>query len=338
MKRCIALSAKGFGKVAPNPMVGCVIVCNGKIIGEGYHQKVGEAHAEINAIKSVKDKTLLKKSTLYVSLEPCSHHGRTPPCADAIVKHGIKRIVIGSVDPNPLVRGKGIQKLIHNGCDIVTGVLEKDCMELNKRFFTFYHEKRPYIVLKWTMTKDGYIDKKRSKKEKPLKITGKDTDKLSHRWRSEEQAIMAGTNTIIMDNPELTTRHVKGKSPIRIIIDRNLKVPANSKIFNNFAGVIVLNSKKNSKSGNVEYLKVKFKGEMLDTVLNELYKQNIQSVMVEGGAKLLNSFIRQGLWDEARVFSSNVKIGNGIKAPVLKVSLVSKEKIGNVILSQYIKP
>ncbi len=328
MRLCINLAAKGFGHVSPNPMVGCVIVYNGKIIGEGYHKKYGQAHAEINAIRSVKNKTLLKESTLYVTLEPCAHYGKTPPCADAIVKLGIKRVVIGSVDPNPQVKGKGIAKLVKGGCDVVTGVLEKECIDLNRRFFTFHREKRPYIILKWAMTKDGFMDSIRSPDEKPLKITGVAADKLSHTWRSEEQAIMIGTNTALMDNPSLTTRLVKGNSPVRVLIDRSLRVPLNSKVFNNFASVIVLNEKKSSKKGNVEFVKVKFKGDELRPLLNELYKRNLQSVIVEGGAKLLNSFIKEDLWDEARMFVSNKEIGRGVKAPLINSSLLSKIKVG----------
>jgi len=341
MKQCLQLAGKGLGNVSPNPMVGCVIVYDGKVIGEGYHEKFGAAHAEINAIRSVENKRQLKGSTLYVSLEPCAHHGKTPPCADAIVKYGIKKIVIGSIDPNPLVKGKGIAKLMRHGCDIITGVLEKECMDLNKRFFTFHREKRPYIILKWAMTKDGYIDKKRKKVEKPLKITGIEADKLSHAWRSEEQAVMVGTNTVIMDDPMLTTRlasgKIKGRSPIRIVVDRSLRTPYNSKIFNNFASVIVLNDKKSSMAGNVEYVKVKFKGDNLTNILSELYKRNIQSVIVEGGAKLLNSFIDQGLWDEARVFVSNQKVRDGVKAPLFGNKASGKIKVGKDTLNNYIR-
>lgn len=335
MKHCFILAAKGLGLVAPNPMVGCVIVYKGKIIGEGYHEKFGKAHAEINAIRSVKNKSLLKDATLYVTLEPCAHYGKTPPCADAIIKHGIKRVVIGSVDPNPLVKGKGIAKLIKGGCDVTTGVLEKECMELNKRFFTFYREKRPYIILKWAMTKDGYMDKIRKPPEKPLKITGAAADTLSHKWRSEEQSIMVGVNTVLMDNPKLTTRKVKGKSPIRIVIDKSFKIPLNYNIFSNFASVIVFNEKKSAKEGNIEFVKVQLKEENMDNIVQELYKRNIQSVIVEGGAKLLSSFIKQGLWDEARVFSSKVSIGEGVKAPVLNSKHLRKIKAGNDTLTQY---
>jgi diaminohydroxyphosphoribosylaminopyrimidine deaminase / 5-amino-6-(5-phosphoribosylamino)uracil reductase len=345
MKRCLKLAAKGIGVVAPNPLVGCVIVHKGKIIGEGYHEKFGGSHAEINAINSVKNKNLLKNSTLYVSLEPCAHHGKTPPCADAILKHGIKKVVIGCADPNPLVKGKGIAKLVKGGCDVITGIMEKECIYINRRFFTFQLEKRPYIILKWAMTRDGFIDKKRTKNDKPLKITGAKADRLSHKWRSEEQAIMVGTNTAIKDNPLLTTRKVKGKSPVRIVIDRNLKIPANSNIFSNFASVIVVNGKKNAKKGNVEYVNVGMIHESsLQDVLKELYNRNIQSVIVEGGAKLLNSFIKEGFWDEARVFSSGVEIGSGIKAPVLKGTITSPEgihsdkiKVGVDTLNQYMR-
>jgi diaminohydroxyphosphoribosylaminopyrimidine deaminase / 5-amino-6-(5-phosphoribosylamino)uracil reductase len=339
MKRCLKLAEMGFGNVAPNPMVGCVIVNNGKVIGEGYHEKYGESHAEINAINSVKNKALLKYSVLYVSLEPCAHYGKTPPCADAIIKHGIKKVIIGSIDTNPLVRGKGIAKLMQNGCEIITGVLEDECLELNKRFFTFYREKRPYTILKWAMTKDGYIDKIRTKNDKPLKVTGIKADKLSHKWRSEEQAIMVGTNTMIMDNPSLTTRNVKGRSPIIVALDKDLKISPDSKIFSTFASVMLLNAKKNAQVNNVEFIKVKFKEHNLDAMLIELYKRNIQSILVEGGAKLLNSFISQGLWDEARVFTANkLKIGDGIKAPGFKGSFIlNKKNTGNDTLNVYIK-
>jgi diaminohydroxyphosphoribosylaminopyrimidine deaminase/5-amino-6-(5-phosphoribosylamino)uracil reductase len=342
MQQAINLAIKSFGRVAPNPMVGCVIVYNGKVIGKGYHEKYGEAHAEINALRSVKNKALLKDATLYVTLEPCAHHGKTPPCADTIIKHGIKKVIIGCVDPNPLVKGKGIAKLMHSGCTIITGVLEKECTELNKRFFTFHREKRPYIILKWAMTKDGYIDKIRTIDEKPLKITGKKADKLSHKWRSEEQAIMVGTRTTLMDDPMLTNRlatgKLKDKSPIRIILDRNLVLPREANIFNKFAKVIVLNEKKNSQSGNTEFVKIKFKKNALDTILDELYNRNIQSLIVEGGASFLNSFITQGLWDEARVFISPQKAGNGIKAPIIKGNLHRKIKIGSDTLYEYLHP
>jgi diaminohydroxyphosphoribosylaminopyrimidine deaminase / 5-amino-6-(5-phosphoribosylamino)uracil reductase len=335
MKRCLALAVKGFWNVFPNPMAGCVIVYKRKIIGEGYHERFGGPHAEINALNSVKNKDLLKDSTLYVSLEPCSHYGKTPPCADAIIKYGIKQVVIGCVDPNPLVKGKGIAKLVQNGCDVITGVIENECVELNRIFFTFHREKRPYIILKWAMTRDGFMDKVRTRNEKPLKITGKEADKLTHRWRSEEQAVMVGTNTVLMDNPFLTVRHVKGRSPVRIILDKNLKIPSNSNIFSNFAPVIVFNGKKNSKSGNREYVKTGFNRHKLEGILNELYKRNIQSVLVEGGAELLNSFIKQGLWDEARVFSSGKKIGEGIKSPEIGCKSFSKVKIGKDTLNLY---
>lgn len=342
MQQAINLAIKSFGRVAPNPMVGCVIVYKGKVIGKGYHEKYGAPHAEINAINSVKNKTLLKDATLYVTLEPCAHHGKTPPCADAIIKYGIKKIVIGSIDPNPLVKGKGIAKLMLSGCDIITGIMEKECTELNKRFFTFHREKRPYIILKWAMTRDGYIDTLRTPTEKPLKISGKEADKLSHTWRSEEQAIMVGTRTVLMDNPMLTNRlatgRLKGKSPVRIILDRNLVIPPEANIFNNFAPVIVLNEKKESRSGHIEFVKIKFKKNALATILDTLYKHNIQSLLVEGGAALLNSFISQGLWDEARIFCSSKKINKGIPAPTINGKLRHKIKTGSDTLYEYLHP
>lgn len=337
IKKCLILAAKGLGNVEPNPMVGCVIVHNGKIIGEGHHEKYGGPHAEINTINAIKNKELLKESTLYVSLEPCSHHGKTPPCADAILNYGVKKVVIGSVDPNPMVKGKGIAKLVRGGCDVITGVLENECMDLNKRFFTFYHEHRPYIILKWAMTKDGFIDKIRQQNQNPLKITGAAANKLSHIWRSEEQAIMIGTETAIKDNPSLTTRHVKGRSPIRIVMDRNLRIPEESNIFNNFASVIVLNAKKNAQKGNTAFVKIKFDGDKLDGIMAELHKRNIQSVIVEGGAKLLYSFIKQGLWDEARVFTSTLKIGEGVKAPEFAYKATAKIKVGKDTFTQYVR-
>ena len=335
MQRCLELAIMGLGKVAPNPMVGCVIVNNGKVIGEGYHKAFGEAHAEVNAINSVMNKALLASSQLYVSLEPCAHFGKTPPCADLIIKHNIKRVIIGCIDPNPLTRGKGIEKLIKNGCDITIGALEQECMELNKRFFTFIEKKRPYIIMKWAQSEDGFIDGKRTKDETPAKITGSEPDTLSHQWRSEEQAIMVGTNTVIMDNPLLTTRLIKGKSPIRVLIDRHLKVKDNANIFNNFASVIVFNEEKTETKGNVEFVKINFEYPVPETVMKELYSRNIQSIIIEGGRKLLQSFIDYGMWDEARVFTSGKKLNDGVKAPAFQYSVTNERKIGTETLREY---
>ena len=333
IKRCLELAAKGLGQVAPNPMVGAVIVCDGKIIGEGYHRKFGEAHAEVNAIASVKEKGLLKNSTLYVSLEPCSHHGKTPPCVDLILLHNIPYAVIGCVDTNPLVKGKGIQKLIEGGIDVKTGVLEKECRELNKRFFTFHEQKRPFIILKWAQTEDGFLDKKRKSGdgERPLQISNEKARILSHQWRSEEQAIMVGTNTALLDDPELTVRLVKGKNPLRILLDRNLRVPASAHLLDGSTPTLVLNEKKIQDLPDLEYYLLDFSlgNKFIENIMQVLYRKNIQSVIIEGGAQLFHSWISNGWWDEARVIISKEKIGDGIKAPDLNSSLSSEQVIGN---------
>ena len=326
MKRCLELAQKGFGKVAPNPMVGCVIVYNDKTIAEGYHKQYGEAHAEVNAINSVKNKTFLKDSTLYVNLEPCSHFGQTPPCADLIIRYKIKYVVIGTIDPNPLVAGRGIQKLVSAGIDVKVGVLEEECRELNKRFFTFHEKRRPYIILKWAQTKDNYIGIRNLKSQ----ISDLRSQKLVHRWRSEEQAIMVGTNTALTDNPKLTTRLVKGKNPLRIVIDRNLKIPSKFFLLDKKIPTIVFTVKNRKPVKNLEYIRIDSQKSFLSQILDELYKRNIQSLIVEGGATLLNSFISEGLWDEARVFTGNknLKGKNGIQSPSIEEKLIAQEKIG----------
>lgn len=340
IKRCLELATKGLGHVAPNPMVGCVMVHNDKIIGEGYHQRFGKAHAEVNAINSVQDQELLKISTLYVSLEPCSHHGKTPPCVDLIIQKKIPHVVIGSVDSNPVVSGKGIEKLKSAGIKVEYGVLEKECRELNKRFYTFHEKKRPYIILKWAQTKDGFIDKHRSANEvgQQLKISTEATTLLVHEWRSQEQAIMVGTNTALLDNPQLNVRLVKGKNPVRIIIDKELKIPKHYHLLDDSSPTLVFTTLKKENTTNIEYITVKGtrdyacaeklpqasegrgtrENNFINNILTELYKKNIQSVLVEGGAKLINSFIQQNLWDEARVIVNEITIQNGVKAPELK--------------------
>ena len=330
MKRCFELAEKGFGKVAPNPMVGCVIVYQGKIIGEGYHKKFGGAHAEVNAINSVETHTYasLCNATLYVNIEPCSHFGKTPPCADLIIKNKINYVVIGTPDPNSLVAGRGIQKLVSAGCDVKVGVMEAECKELNKRFFTFHEKKRPCIILKWAQTKDNYMGIKNEK----LKITNKQSTKRVHQWISEEQAIMVGTNTALIDNPKLTVRNVKGENPLRVVIDRNLKIPSTFHLLDKKVPTIVFTANPKPSVKNSEYVKVDFKKSVLRQILNELYQRNIQSLIVEGGANLLNSFIRENLWDEARVFTSNKNLQNktkGISSPSISGKTILKKKIGN---------
>jgi diaminohydroxyphosphoribosylaminopyrimidine deaminase / 5-amino-6-(5-phosphoribosylamino)uracil reductase len=334
LKHCLVLAQKGFGKVAPNPMVGCVIVYKEKIIGQGYHMKYGSAHAEVNAINSVKNKKLLKGATLYVSLEPCSHFGKTPPCADLVIAMGFKYVVIGTIDPNPLVAGKGLQKLVSAGCDVKVGILEDECRELNKRFFTFYEKKRPYIILKWAHTSDGYIGLADGKGR--IQISSNESSKLLHQWRSEEQAIMVGTNTALVDNPQLTVREIKGKNPTRILIDRQLKVPSDFHLLDGSVPTIIFTAKENLGKKNVEYVVLDFKKDVLKQIMVELYKRKIQSLIVEGGAKLLNSFIQNNLWDEARVFTNKKNLNeiiekgvSGVEAPKIAGKAIAYGKSGN---------
>ena len=338
MKRCLDLAVRGLGQVAPNPMVGSVIVCDGEIIGEGYHEQYGQAHAEVNAINAVKDKTLLKKSTLYVNLEPCSHFGKTPPCADLIVEHKIPYVVIGSIDTNSLVSGKGIEKLAKAGIDVKVGVLEEDCKKLNKRFFTFHEKKRPYIILKWAQTADGFIDAKRNEENtsKPIQISNSDSKKLLHLWRSQEQAIMIGTNTALLDNPQLTVREVKGKNPLRITIDKWLRIPKQFNLFDKTTPTLIFTSVDEPSQSNLEFVKINFEQAVIPQVLEELYKRNIHSLLVEGGELLLNIFIDEGLWDSARVFISEKELGKGVKAPILKQKPIVKENISGDKLLFYV--
>lgn len=329
MQRCLQLAAQGLGNVAPNPMVGSVVVYKGNIIGEGYHQQYGQAHAEVNAINAVENKELLQQSTLYVNLEPCSHYGKTPPCADLIIKHRIPRVVIGSVDYHSVVNGRGIEKLIKAGTDVTVGVLEDECKELNKRFFTFHQKKRPYVILKWAQTKDGFVDVKRTSgnPQTPLKISNPESHKLVHRWRSQEQAIIVGTNTALLDNPQLTVREAQGKNPVRITIDKNVRIPQNYHLLDNTVQTLVFTATETTSSTNLEYIKIDFQKNILPQILKELYHRSIHSVIVEGGTTLLNSFIDKGLWDEARVFIAPQKIGDGVKAPTLNSIAASERNI-----------
>ena len=329
MRRCLELAIKGFGNVAPNPMVGCVIVCDQKIIGEGYHQQFGQAHAEVNAINSVVNKELLPKSTLYVNLEPYSHFGKTPPCADLIIKYKIPNVVIGSRDFNVEVNGLGIEKLINAGIDVTTGILVDECEKLNKRFFTFHEKKRPYIILKWAQTADGFIDIKRNEENpgKALQISNAESRKLLHKWRSEEQAIMVGSNTALLDNPQLTVREWQGKNPLRITIDKWLRIPKQYHIFDKSTPTLIFTAIDAPSEINLEFVKIDFEQAPVPQILNQLYKRSIQSLLVEGGEQLLNSFIEIGMWDEARVFISEKKIGKGVNASVLKSNPISKENI-----------
>lgn len=339
MFRCIELAKKGLGTTYPNPLVGSVVVHDEMIIGEGWHEKSGEAHAEVKAIESVRDHSMLSKATLYVNLEPCSHFGKTPPCADLIVSKGIKKIVIGSTDPNPKVSGKGIAKLKAAGCDVTVGVLNSDCEELNKRFFTFYKKKRPYIILKWAQSADGLIAPHiREYIAKPVWISNEDSRQLAHKFRSEEAAILIGTNTAVLDNPALTTRHWHGNSPIRIVLDRNLRIPENARIFDGSVRTIVLSEKKITAKHNLEFKALDFKKPIGIQICELLYNEQLQSLIIEGGSQILQTFIDENLWDEAFVFTGKVWLKSGIKAPLLKDSPISKKWIKTDLLEHYKNP
>ena len=316
MQRCLQLAAIGGGNVSPNPMVGAVLVADNKIIGEGYHKKYGQPHAEPNAINSVQDKTLLKSATLYVNLEPCSHYGKTPPCAHLIVKCGIPRVVIGTFDPNPKVSGRGVKILQDAGVDVRVGVLEDKCNELNKRFFIFQREKRPYILLKWAQTADGFMDRIRtSKEETPLQISNEITRQLTHKIRAENQSILVSTNTVILDNPSLTVRYWSGKNPIRLAIDRQGRISHDYHLLDGQHPTFVFTGVEKPGRDNLKFINIQFDENCLDSLLKSLFDNLIHSVLVEGGSKLLNSFIAKGYWDEAHIEISQQKTGSGIVAP-----------------------
>ncbi len=327
MMRCLDLAQMARGNTAPNPMVGSVIVHNGLIIGEGFHQKKGEPHAEVNAIANVQDKSLLPTSTMYVSLEPCSHHGKTPPCTGTIIRHKIPRVVIGVKDPNPLVNGKGIKILEENGINVISGIKENQCKELNKRFFIYNLFSRPYIILKWAQTKDGFIDYNRpaNTPKEPTWITNEIDRALVHKWRSEEASILVGTNTADKDNPRLNTRDWAGNDPLRMVIDRQLRLPSHLSIFDQTIPTIIFNDKKEEKEANPEYVKLNFKENIPLQISEFLYKRKIQSIIVEGGQQLINNFVLKGLWDEARVFTGNVFFYEGVKAPQIQGKIVSRD-------------
>ena len=338
MRRCLELAECGLGNVAPNPMVGAAVVYNGRIIGEGYHRKCGEAHAEVNAINAVEDKALLRESTLYVSLEPCSHTGKTPPCTDLIIEHQIPRVVIAMVDPFEKVAGSGIQKLRDNGVDVTVGVLEDEARWLNRRFITFHTKKRPYIILKWAQTLDGFIDIERTADSpiEPNWITNNACRTLVHRWRSEENGILVGNKTVINDNPKLNIRFWQGTNPTRILIDRTLSTPSDRAIFDGSQPTIVFTGKNSGSSNrkdlfdNIDNLKVVAIDFAKDTELQMfeyLYGQNIQSIIVEGGANTLQRFIDINRWDEARIFYGPKLFFKGVKAPSIVGEPIGSEEI-----------
>jgi diaminohydroxyphosphoribosylaminopyrimidine deaminase/5-amino-6-(5-phosphoribosylamino)uracil reductase len=321
MNRALQLASLGMGSVSPNPMVGCVIVCEGTIIGEGYHERYGELHAEVNAVHAVADRNLLPKSTVYVTLEPCSHHGKTPPCADLLVDCKVKKVIICNNDPNPLVGGEGIQKLRQAGIEVETGLLEERGLVLNRRFFTAMKRKRPYIILKWAQTTDGFVARKNFDSKW---ISNQYSRQLVHKWRSEEDAILIGTNTAKYDNASLTTRDWKGKNPLRVLLDRNLSLEQSLHLFDGTVPTLcfteVTGDGRNCEIVTMKHLR-------LSEVLDELVGRGIQSLIVEGGAKLLQSFIKEGLWDEARVFVANLKFVSGIAAPEINQNPIHEENV-----------
>ena len=315
-------------------MVGSVLVYNDKIIGEGWHKEAGQAHAEVNAINSVTEKSLIKKSTIYVSLEPCSHFGRTPPCSDLIIANGIKKVVIGTIDPFAKVAGRGIQKLLAAGCEVNVGILENECRALNERFFTFHEKNRPYIILKWAQSLDGFIAPETRDKREPIWITNSISRQLVHKWRAEEQGILVGTNTAVEDDPKLDTRLWDGPNPVRIIIDQNLRVPSISAIYNGESKTIILygfNTKPDEnlkEQKDLKLIPIDFGKDIISQICRILYEENIQSVIIEGGARTLQTFIDTGIWDEARVFTGKIRFKKGIPAPAPTGNLTKEINLG----------
>lgn len=334
MQRCLELALKGLGSASPNPLVGSVVVHQNKIIGEGWHKKAGEAHAEVNAINDVKDKSLLSESSIYVNLEPCAHFGKTPPCSDLIIKHGLKKVIIGCQDPFSKVNGKGIEKLKNAGIEVLLNVLKEESLFLNRRFFTFHNKKRPYIILKWAQSQDGFIDKKRAPNELGQNwISGESAKRLVHFWRSQEDAILVGAQTAINDNPSLTVREVKGKNPIRLLIDPHNRVSKQSALFNDEAPTIHFHQSDINQTQ--EERSYQISGDIIPQVISACYQNDIQSFIVEGGAKTLGHFIQSNFWDEARVFISPALFGDGLAAPLLPIIASGSDTIGNDQLFTY---
>ncbi len=331
MRRCLELAALGMGNVSPNPMVGAVVVYQDKIIGEGYHEKYGKAHAEVNAINQVirnytDHAEILRQSIIYVSLEPCAHYGKTPPCADLIIKYRIPTVVIGCRDPFDQVDGKGIDKLKDAGIEVVTGVLEEDCKWFNRRFFTRVQKHRPYIILKWAQTADGFFAPADGSQ---FWITGIESRKLVHQWRSEEDAVLIGKNTAAIDNPQLNVRYGEGKNPKRVVIDRRLELDTALNVFDQSVETLIFNERTTDINGKNKYIALEdFDRFVPQYILYQLYLQDIQSLIIEGGAATLTQFIEAGLWDEARVFIGEVILKEGIKAPEIEGTMATKYLFG----------
>lgn len=325
MQRCLQLASLGIGSTRPNPSVGCVIVHDDRIIGEGFTSPYGGAHAEVNAIDSVSDRSLLKAASLYVTLEPCSHHGKTPPCADLIIEYGIPKVYIGTVDTSSKVSGKGIDRLKASGCDVEIGILNEACKAHHKRFLTYHTKERPYIILKWAESTDGLIAPLSKDEKKPVWLTNQYSRQLVHKWRTEEHAILVGTTTVIKDDPSLTARDWKGNNPIRIVIDRSNKLSDTYQVFNADADTIIISDK------NID-----FDTPIAQQICSLLFEQQVQSMIVEGGTKTIQTFIDADLWDEARVFTGSVSLRDGLKAPKLSGEPISETHIRDDRLSYYL--
>ena len=338
MKRALELARNAWPNCRPNPAVGAVVVYNGSIVGEGFTQQYGGPHAEVMAIKAVEQQKVLKDSSLYVTLEPCNHYGKTPPCSELIIKSQIKEVFIATRDPFGASFDRGIEILEKNKVKVHLGICEEEALEINKRFFTFQGKKRPYLILKWAESKDRFIAPANSNDHQKIHwISGELSQQLNHKWRSEEMAILVGTNTAFSDNPELNTRHWNGKSPIRILIDKDLRIKESSRIFNDSADSYIFNDRYNSSRANLHWIKLNFDRNVPEQICSFLYELNIQSVIVEGGAITLNSFIEKGLWDEARIFRSKTNLGKGVEAPKLNAAYHCLTHIGKDELRIYKK-
>lgn len=335
MYRCLQLAALGKGKVAPNPMVGAVIVHEGKIIGEGYHQQFGGPHAEVNAVNSVENEAILPECTIYVTLEPCSHFGKTPPCADLLVAKNFKRVVIGTLDAHAKVYKKGVKRLEDHGIDVTVGVCEKECLELNKAFFTFHEKKRPYIILKWAQTQHGLLDNSEGKQGEVSWISAPETQTKVHQWRSELQSILVGKNTVLNDNPSLTVRAVEGQNPIRLVLDSHNELSSTSAIFNEAAKTVVFNLQREEEINHLHY--VKLSALSPERIVESLHDQHIQSVLIEGGKRTLQSFIDAKLWDEARIITGTSIFESGTSAPEINGQKIKEERFFGDHIS-YIRP
>ncbi len=338
MQRCFDLASKGLASVSPNPLVGCVIVAQGQIIGEGFHEQYGKAHAEVNAVQRVLERfgetegnALLKEATVYVNLEPCAHVGKTPPCADLLVKKQVKKVVIANPDPFEGVNGKGIQRLQQHGIEVLTGVLTKEGEWLNRRFFTRIRKKRPYFILKWAETSDGYFAPLNNQQRW---ITGQAARKLTHQWRHEEDAILVGSRTALIDDPLLNVREQVGNDPIRVLVDRGLNVPSDHRLFQEGARTLVLNELESKIENHVQWIQMEdMKHYLPQKIAYQLYLLDLQSVIIEGGATLLSLFIENGLWDEIRKFTSPSIWGEGLPAPKVQSQLIESYPVGEDLLT-----